>query len=237
VEVHPPAGGIFAGNVSAGTCVYFNPTMKGKLSPVLLTLLAGATAAGSAQDLQPFSPEELAKATPALLAANARLGDGPMKLELAPDRATGFRTGDVGAILIPDQRLKVEKRDKNQRSRDKRGTMCVGQLWTSKLAPKDNNTVVANDRLRLVNVVADNKELELAVYAMRIEKAGKKGMQLALYAKDNSAVLRVPLAAEKSKGAAPVVLAARRTGEDEGVLELKILGRYKAEIPFAKQAG
>ncbi|MBM3852869.1 MAG: hypothetical protein FJ399_06900 [Verrucomicrobia bacterium] len=215
--------------------------MNAKLFPLLTTLLAAGAAAGaaagSAQELQPFSQEDLAKATPVLIAANAKLGDGPMKLDLAPDQATGFRAGDVGAIFIPDQRLKAEKRDKNQRSRDKRGAMYVGQLWTSKLAPKVNATVVGTDRLRLVNIVADNKELELAVYALRIEKAGKKEMQLALYAKDNSPVLRVPLTAEKSKGAAPVVFAARRTGEEDGVLELKILGRYKAEIPVARQVG
>ena len=53
----------------------------------------------------------------------------------------------------------------------------------------------------------------------------------------NSPVLRVPLTAEKSKGAAPVALTARKTEEESGELELKLLGRFKAEIPAGKQAG
>jgi hypothetical protein len=101
-----------------------------------------------AQEPQAIPSEELAKATELLMDANTRLGNQPFKLELAPDQAAGFKVGDVGAIIIPDRRLKTEK----------------------------------------------------------------------------------------AKGAAPVALAARKTGEEGGVLELKLLGRFKAEIPVGKQA-
>lgn len=192
-----------------------------------------------AQEPAQLTPEELSKATALLMDANTRLGDLPLKLELAPEQAAGFKAGDAGALLIPDKRLKVEKAakgDKAARKKSKGEAMPVGQLWTRQLAPKDKDAALANDKLRLVKVTAKDKELELAVFTLGIEKAGKREFQLALYGKGSSPVLRVPLTAEKSKGAAPVVMAARKTGEEAGVIELKLLGRYKAEIPVGKLA-
>ena len=37
-----------------------------------------------------------------IMDANSRLGDMALKLELAPDQATGFKAGEAGALLIPD---------------------------------------------------------------------------------------------------------------------------------------
>jgi hypothetical protein len=45
-------------------------------------------------------------------------------------------------------------------------------------------------------------------------------------------VLRVPLTAEKAKGGA-TTLTARKLADDRGVLELRLQGRYRAEIPVA----
>ena len=192
-----------------------------------------------AQEPTALPSEELSKAVALLMDANKRLGDLPLKLELAPDQATGLKAGDAGALLIPDKRLKSErpaKGDKADKKAAKGEATVVGQLWTSKIAPKDKDTVLANDKLRLTKINAGEKEMELAVFALGIERAGKKEFQLAIYGKGNSPVLRVPLTAEKSKGAAPVVMSARKTGDESGVLELRIMGRFKAEIPMGKMA-
>lgn len=205
--------------------------------PLLLAIaIVSAFTPLHAQEPAQLTAEELTKATTLLMETNTRLGDLPLKLELAPDKATGLKAGDAGALLIPDQRLKADKPDKADKKKNKGEAMPVGQLWTMKLAPKDKDTVLSNDKLRLVKVTTKDKELELAMFTLGIEKAGKKEFQLALYGKGSSPILRVPLTAEKSKGAAPVVMAARKTGEEAGVIELKLLGRYKAEIPVGKQA-
>lgn len=207
-----------------------------KTSLALALALVATAATLRAQDPQPLPPEELAKATQILMDATARLGDLPLKLQLAPDQATGLKAGDVGALLIPDKRLKAEKPDKAEKKKTKGGAVPVGQLWTSKLSPKDKDAVVPNDKLRLVKVEAKDKQMELAMFTLGIEKAGKREFQLAVYGKGSSPVLRVPLTADKNKGAAPVVMAARKTGEEAGVIELRIMGRFKAEIPVGKQA-
>ena len=189
-----------------------------------------------AEELQAIPADEMAKATPLLMEANTRLGELPLKLELDAGKAMGLKTAEVGLILIPDKRLKDEKADKADRKKNKGAAIPVGQLWTLKLSPMENGSVVPNDRLRLVKVATKEKQRELAVYSLGIERSGKKAFQLALYAKEGSPVLRVPMTAAKSKGGAPVTLTARQTGEHTGVVELTLLGRYKAEIPFGKQA-
>lgn len=205
----------------------------------LIIVLFTALSALRAQELQAIPSEELAKGVQVLLTANAGLGELPLKLELAADRASGFKAGDAGAIFIPDQRLKIEKADKAERKQNKNATVAVGQLWTSKIAPKDKDAVLTGDKLRFVKVPAKDRELEVVMFSLGLQPAGKKEFQLVLYGKDNQPVLRVPLTADKvkGKGAAPVTMTARKSDEDGGVLEFKLLGRFKAEIPVGKLAG
>lgn len=202
----------------------------------LLAAIILFTCVAPAQDLQPIPAEELAKVTQLLIEAGAQITGLPLKLELAPDRAAGIKAGEVGALLIPDQRLKAGRPDKAEKKKTKGEIMPVGQLWTLKLAPKDKDVIVANDKLRLVKVNAKDKELELALFTLGIERAAKKEFQLVVYGKGSQPLLRVPLVLEKDKGAATVTLSARKTGEESGVLELRLLGRFKAEIPMGKQA-
>ena len=210
--------------------------MKIKL---ILTIALFTALAVRAQDPQPIPAEELAKATALLMEANTRLGALPLKPELAPEQAVGLKAGEIGALLIPDKRLKFEKPNKDDKAARKAAkgqAIPVGQLWTSKLAPKDKDAVLPNSKLRLTKITAGEKELELAVYSLAIEHSAKKEFQLALYAKDDQPVLRLPLTVEKSKGGAGVTMTARKTGEESGVIELSLLGHFKAEIPVGKQA-
>ncbi len=202
----------------------------------LIAVLFACALTIRAQELQPIPAEELTKATQLLMEASAQITDLPLKLELAPDQASGFKAGEVGALLIPDKRLKAERPDKAEKKKTKGEVMPVGQLWTLKLSPKDKDAVLANDKLRLVKVNGKDKELELALFTLGIERAAKQEFQLVIYGKGSQPVLRVPLVIEKNKGAAPVVLSARKTGEESGVIELKLLGRFKAEIPMGKRA-
>ncbi len=207
-------------------------------SPLLLIAALITAATLHAQEPQAIPPEELAKATALLMDANTRVGDLPLKLELAPEQAAGFKAGDAGALLIPDKRLKIEKAAKGDKAAKKKAkgeAMPVGQLWTLKLSPKDKDSVLPNDKLRLVKISAKDKDVELAMFTLGIEKAGKKEFQLVLYGKDSQPALRVPLTAEKSDSGA-ATLSGRKTGDDSGVLELKLLGRFKVEIPVGKQA-
>lgn len=214
-----------------------NLTLRPAMKTQLLLALALFTAAAlRAEELQAIPPEELAKATQLLAEASAQINDLALKLELAPDQAAGFKAGDVGALLIPDKRFKAERGGKADRKKTKGEVMPVGQLWTLKLSPKEKEAVLPNDKLRLVKVNAKDKELELALFTLGIEKAAKQEFQLVVYGKGSQPVLRVPLTVEKNKGAAPVIMSARKTGEEAGVIELKLLGHFKAEIPMGKQA-
>ena len=206
-----------------------------KLKLLLVAALFTATAL-HAQDPQPLPAEELAKATALLMDASSRLGALPLKFDLAPEQAAGLKAGEAGLLLIPDKRLKAEMGDQPEPKKASSEILPVGQLWTKNLAPKVKDAPLPNDKLRLTKITAGDKELEHAVFALGLEKTGKGEFQLVLYGKGEQPVLRVPLTLEKNPGAAPVVLSARKTGDESGVLELKLLGRFKAEIPMGKQA-
>lgn len=206
--------------------------MKIKL---LLALLASTASLVRAEELQRLTGDELTKATQLLAEAGSRLESPPLKLELALDQAVGFKGGDVGALLIPDKRFKLEREDKQARKQLKNEPLPVGQLWTAKLTPKDKDTALANDKLRLVKVNTKDKELELAVFTLALERSGKREFQLLVYAQGSQPAIRIPLTTDRAKGAAAVTLSPRKTGEASGVLELALLGRFKAEIPVVKQ--
>lgn len=206
--------------------------MKIKL---LLALLASTASLICAEELQRLTGDELTKATQLLAEAGSRLESPPLKLELALDQAVGFKGGDVGALLIPDKRFKFEREDKQARKQLKNEPIPIGQLWTAKLTPKDKDTALANDKLRLVKVNTKDKELELAVFTLALERSGKREFQLLVYAQGSQPAIRIPLTTDRAKGAAAVTLSPRKTGEASGVLELALLGRFKAEIPVVKQ--
>jgi len=206
--------------------------MKTKL---LLALLGSTASLVCAEELQRLTGDELTKATQLLVEAGARLESQPLKLELALDQAMGFKGGEVGALLIPDKRFKFEREDKEARKKLKNEPMPVGQLWTSKLTPKDKDVALSNDKLRLVKVSANDKELELAVFTLALERSTKREFQLVVYGQGSQPAFRLPLTMDKAKGAASVTMSPRKTGEASGVLELALLGRFKAEIPVVKQ--
>ena len=84
--------------------------------------------------------------------------------------------------------------------------------------------------VRRVKVTEEGRGRDLVTFTLGIEKVRRSGPQLALHGRDGAVVLRVPLTAEKAKGGA-TTLTARKLADDRGVLELRLQGRYRAEIP------
>jgi hypothetical protein len=90
--------------------------MNTKLLASVLAVCAVAVL--RAQEPEAISPDDLAKVVPMLMEENARLGNQPLKLELDSSKAAGFKAKDVGAIFIPDKRLKAEKGDRADKLMD-----------------------------------------------------------------------------------------------------------------------
>lgn len=208
--------------------------MKSRL--LLAAALFATRISLAAQEPEAIPPAELAKATAVIMEAHARLGELPLKPDLDPSQAVGFKIDKVGAIFVPDRRLKADKKTDRSSKSGKGAAIPAGELWTLKLAPLDKGVPLPNDKLRLVAVGENDRQMEVAVFVLAVERAGKKGFQLAIYGKESSPVMRVPLAAAKSRRFSSATMVARKTGDESGVLELSLLGRYKAEIPIGKQA-
>lgn len=206
---------------------------------VLSALLLGAALRAQ----EPLSADELARGARLLAAETARLERLPFRLELAAERASGLKAGDAGALFLPDQRIlqtpgRRQAKDGEAKSRkaERGAAQPVGQLWLARLVPLQGELALPADALRRVKVTEDGRERDLVTFTLGIEKVRKSGTQLALHGRDGAVVLRVPLTAEKAKGGA-TTLTARKLADDRGVLELRLQGRYRAEIPVTLAAG
>lgn len=192
---------------------------------------------------QPLSPEELSRGGRLLAAETARLERLPFRLELAPERASGLKAGEAGALFLPDQRIlqtpgRRQAKDGEAKSRkaERGAAQPVGQLWLARLVPLQGELALSADALRRVKVTEDGRERDLVTFTLGIERVRKSGLQLALHGRDGAVVLRVPLTAEKAKGGA-TTLTARKLADDRGLLELRLQGRYRAEIPVTLVSG
>jgi len=190
---------------------------------------------------QPLSAEELSRGGRLLAAETARLERLPFRLELAPERASGLKAGEAGALFLPDQRIlqtpgrrQAKEGDGKARKAERGAAQPVGQLWLARLVPLQGE--LSADALRRVKVTEDGRARDLVTFTLGIEKVRKSGTQLALHGRDGAVVLRVPLTAEKAKGGA-TTLTARKLADDRGLLELRLQGRYRAEIPVTLVSG
>lgn len=211
---------------------------------LLLVTVVVSWAAGPAE---PLVGAELGREARLLAAETRRLERQPFALEPAADHAVGFRAGDACALLVPDQRLfetRAGRRTKDGAGpkaarRSARGeARAVGQLWLERLVPRAGAEPLSPDALRRVSVADEGRERSLVSFTLGLEKVRKSGRQLALHGRDGAPVLRVPLTEDKArKGAAAVALAARGLTPEGGVIELRLRGRHRAEIPVARVAG
>ena len=208
------------------------------MKPLRLLLPLSALLIGPALRAQePLAADELARGGRLLAAETARLERLPFRLELAPERASGLKAGEAGALFLPDQRIlqtsgrrHAKDGQTKERKAGRGAAQPVGQLWLARLVPLQGELALSADALRRVKVTEEGRERDLVTFTLGIEKVRKSGPQLALHGRDGAVVLRVPLTAEKAKGGA-TTLTARKLADDRGVLELRLQGRYRAEIP------
>ena len=208
------------------------------MKPLRLLLPISAIFLGPALRAQePLAAAELARGGRLLAAETARLERLPFRLELAPERASGLKAGEAGALFLPDQRIlqtsgrrQAKDGQTKERKAGRGAAQPVGQLWLARLVPLQGELALSADALRRVKVTEEGRERDLVTFTLGIEKVRKSGPQLALHGRDGAVVLRVPLTAEKAKGGA-TTLTARKLADDRGVLELRLQGRYRAEIP------
>jgi hypothetical protein len=196
---------------------------------VVVVAIGLAVLAGAAAAQERIPAEEAQRIAQLLTAAAAKETDLPVTTAVDAAKPFGLKKDDAGAMVLPDQKLSAEALQKGGKE-----PIPVGHLWVRKLTVVVKDQPVANDRLRILTVTAGNEDHALPLFLLAAHKTAAGGLELVLHGKAKEPLLRVPLEAADRQQEMPLELEGR--GENgRGVLTLFLLGKYRAEVPMAKQ--
>ena len=158
-----------------------------------------------------------------------RLQGTPIPTDVDVKRVVAMREGDYGALVMPEAKLSAEAIAKAGDT-----VVPVGQLWLHRLTPLHEGEPVAGAKLRLFNIQTDSQGGEAAQCALGIKANGTGELELLIYGKDKTPLVKVPLKKTESQQELPIGIDAERRSDDTGSITLKILGRYEAKIPVTE---
>jgi hypothetical protein len=204
--------------------------MRMKL-PFRSLALASLLTATCFAEPEPMPAEEAQRIAHKLNDAIGHPADAPLAADVDPDKPQGLKAGGVGLMVLPDRKLAADA----LASAGKEVTP-LGQLWTLSASVAADGRPLASDRLRLVRIADGDKSVEVQLYYLGAAKNEAGELQLVVFAKDKSQpVLRVPL--QKATGASqssPIEITGRKQDENTGILTLRIVGEYSAEVALMK---
>jgi len=193
----------------------------------LFALAVGLAFAGHAQDHQPL---EKAQNAARLITQKAPTWGSP-PVEVKPDIEKPYLvtgSNNLGALVIPDKRLKNKKPLKPGGK-----AIPIGQLWMRGLAPEIDGAKVAGKDLREVSISTDEEDVELTAYLLAAKLDGDKATLL-VYGKAKKPIATLKLKEAKTYQELPLELDA--AGEDSGAtLFFNVVGKYVAEMKIVEK--
>ncbi len=152
------------------------------------------------------------------------LQNTPITTDVDLKQPVALRDGDYGALILPEAKLTVDAIAKAGEQ-----IVPVGQLWLHKLTPMRESGGVPSYQLRLVNVVGEEESGEAVQCALGVKDNGAGGLDLLVFGKDSTPLLKVPLKQTDRTQQLPIAVRAEREYES-GRLTLNLLGRYEASF-------
>ena len=202
-----------------------------KITSLPIAILALVAAAVSAAAQESIQLEEAQRVAHKLNDTIGNPSDAPFTTDVDPDKPHGFKVGDAGLMALPDRKLTTGGLDHATKE-----PLPVGQLWSLKASLAKDGHAIAHDRLRLVKIGDGEKSQEVQLYYLGATKNDAGEMQLLIFAKDKAQpFLRVPLKKIAStSSSSPLEIEGRKQSEDTGLLTIRVLGEYAAEVPVMK---
>ena len=200
----------------------------------LLALAATLTLATVvlADDIAATPLDEAQKAARKITASLPALADAPVAIDADLDRPHLIKGGGGGALIIPDKKLTAETLAAAGET-----AVPVGQLWMLAATVAENGRALAADKTRRVVVEDGDKEIPLQFFLLGAAKNAQGTLDLIVFSKDKTPLLRVPLA--KDPGLSPQLpaeLSGRKNDEDSATLTLRFAGPYQARLLLMKPA-
>ncbi len=202
-----------------------------KISSRSLALVAVLAAAVSLRAQEPIPAEEAQRIAHKLNDIVGNPSDAPFTADVDPDKPNGFKVGGAGLMVLPDRKLTADALEHAGKD-----AIAVGQLCALDATVATNGRPVASDKLRLVKVGDGEKSRDVQLYFLGAAKNDSGELHLVIFAKDKAQpVLRVPLKKSASVSqSSPIELDGRKQDDNTGILTLRILGEYTAEVPLMK---
>lgn len=204
--------------------------MKLPIRSLALIALLSATLSAFAQDR--IEAEEAQRIAHKLNDTLGQPSDAPFASDVDPDKPNGFKASGLGLMALPDRKLTTDALEHAGKD-----LLPLGQLWTLSATIATNGRPIANELLRLVKVGDEGKAREVQLYYLGANKNDAGELQLVIFAKDQAQpILRVPLKkGSGSTSSAPIELEGRKQDEGTGILTIRVLGDYSAEVTVMKQ--
>src|SRR5436305_4196851 len=192
-----------------------------RLTVVLSLLLACGPARGRDR-----LPDEEARKAAKLLAEAARKVKLPLRGPVDTEKPYAKRKDDYVALVLPARGLSAEALGRLAKD----DVLPAGQLWLHSLAPVVDGKVLPTRQLQTVTITCNDQEHTVAVCCLGVRRGGKDSLELALYSKDATPLLRVPLEKTDDTQELPIEFTASLEGEGRAVLTVNVLGRYRAKL-------
>ena len=202
-----------------------------KITSLPIAILALVAAAFSATAQESIQLEEAQRVAHKLNDTIGNPSDAPFITDVDPDKPHGFKVGDAGLMALPDRKLTTGALDRATKE-----PLPIGQLWSLKASLAKEGRAIAHDQLRLVKIGDGEKSQEVQLYYLGATKNDAGELQLLIFAKDKAQpFLRVPLKKIAStSSSSPLEIEGRKQSEDTGLLTIRVLGEYAAEVPVMK---
>ena len=198
-----------------------------KLSSHPLAVLALAAAAFSAPAQERIPEKEAQRVARKLVDALGQPSDAPYTADVDPDQPNGFKGGSVGLMALPDRKLTVHGLEHAAKE-----ILPVGQLWSLSASLANGGRAIARDQVRRVKITDGDSSKEVELYYLGAAKNDAGELQLVIFAKDKEQpFLRVPLKkAGSGASSALIELEGRKQDEHTGILTIRLVGEYAAEV-------
>jgi hypothetical protein len=184
-----------------------------------------------AQDVEKISEEEAQKVARRIAANFSAPADAPFTVEVDVDKPSGLKGGDkAGIIAIPDKRLTAEVVAATGKE-----ITPVGHLWMYNVVPAVEGRAPEPGKLRSVEFGEGEQKRVVEVYYLGITKTDAGALELGLYAKDKSPLVKVPFVkTDAAANGTSISVSGRKEDENTGVLVVTVFGSYKADITVTK---
>lgn len=160
-----------------------------------------------------------------------RLADTPLPTDADTKRPFGIKAERRGGLVVPEAKLSVATLSSAGRE-----PVPVGQLWLAGLVPVKDGEALAKDRLKLVSVEYEGREVELPLCVLGVRKVAGDKLELLVFGKAKEPLLALPLSKVSREQKLPLEFTAEREGGDSARVTLTLLGKYEASFSVRGQA-